>query len=152
MNNPFGRTVNRYAMGMGKNPLFQGIADTGAALALGAGGQQLVNMTTGGADPNPLLSGAFMAPALTALGRTGRFYAGPRDSDMRNINDGLLNGQFANPISAAVTIGSAASLIGGGATSLYNNVAGGVDVDPNYAAASLALLGGIAPLAMKLLS
>jgi hypothetical protein len=141
--------LKNYAKGVGGNSILQSVVDYGGAGLVGAGAQQLTNMVTGGADPNPLLSGALAAPALVGMGRFGRGMYANRGSEMYDMNRNSFVYQRTNPISQAALTGSAASLLGGGTTNLYNTFAGGTDYDPNYAAASLALLGGIAPLTMK---
>ena len=129
------------AMGMGKvkeligSPYAQLAQDYAIGAGTGIAGQQVANMVAGGADPDPLISGALMAPALGRVQRYSR---------------GGVNPLYDNDYVQATAIGSAASMLGGGATNLYNTFAGGTDYDPNVAA-SVALLAGIAPLTYNLL-
>ena len=148
----------RYLKGYGANRGIQEAVDYGLGAAIGAGGQQLMNWATQGADPNPLLSGALYAPIGAALARSGRGvgamgremsrdFMGPSglySSDKRNL--ALLENQLTNPYTQAALAGSLAGMVGGAGTSIYNTVAGGDDIDNNTIAGGLALLGGIAPL------
>lgn len=133
------------------DPLTQQIADYGAATALGIGGQQLANMVTGGADPNPLVSGALMAPSL-ALGLRGGRAVMADTPYGRKVNKTLMAEQLNNPYSQAALYGSAASMVGGGATNLLNTISSGDDIDPNNAAIALGLLGGAFPIAASMVT
>jgi len=145
MNNAMSQ-LKRLSLGMGKDPLMQNVFDYGAAGVAGVAGQQAVNMVSGGADPNPFLSGALMAPALAGAGRFGRGVFSPVGSDMTNANARLLKG---NPYEQAALLGSASSLGAGALTSGYNTVAGGADIDNNIPAS---ILAAAAPLTAYLLS
>jgi len=148
----------RYLKGYGANRGIQEATDYALGAALGVGGQQVMNWATGGADPNPLLSGALYAPvgaaavrggrAVDAMGRemTRDFVApsGLFPGDKRNL--ALLQNQLTNPYTQAALAGSLAGMVGGAGTSIYNTFTGGADIDNNTIAGGLALLGGIAPL------
>lgn len=112
------------------NPIAQEVLNYGAGAALGAGGQQLMNWTTPGADPNPLLSGLLSAPIGATLFRGG-----------------APTGAIAQAALNASKIGS----YGGMATSLYNVATDGADYDNNLVAAGAGTLGAIAPIAYSLL-
>jgi len=146
MNNAMNK-IKGYAMGMGGNDLYQNIADYGGAAAIGAIGQQGMNMISGGTDPNPFLSGALMAPALTSAGRLGRGMSSRIGSDMYEANARLIGDE--NAYQKAAFLGSAASLGAGALTSGYNTVAGGADIDNNIPAS---ILAAAAPLTAYLLS
>jgi hypothetical protein len=133
------------------DPLTQQIADYGAATALGIGGQQIANMVTGGSDPNPLISGALMAPSL-ALGLRGGRAVMADTPYGRKVNKTLMAEQLNNPYSQAALYGSAASMVGGGATNLLNTISSGDDIDPNNVAIGLGLLGGTFPIAASMMS
>lgn len=133
------------------DPLVQNIADYGGAATLGVGGQQLANMVTGGADPNPLVSGALMTPSL-ALGLRGSRAVMADTPYGRRTNKGLMAEQFSNPYSQAALYGSGASMVGGGATNLLNTISSGEDIDPNNVALGLGLLGGTFPIAASMMS
>lgn len=133
------------------DPLVQNIADYGSAAALGIGGQQLTNMVTGGADPNPLVSGALMTPSL-ALGLRGGRAVMADTPYGRSTNKRLMAEQFSNPYAQAALYGSGASMVGGGATNLLNTISSGEDVDPNNVAIGLGLLGGAFPIAASMMS
>ena len=143
------KTVNRlkdYALGVGTPGLYQDIADYGTAAALGVAGQQAANWLTGGADPNPLISGALMAPFGTSVVRAGRGMIDPR---VKAVNAARDNAIQNNQYEKAAYIGSMASLLGGGLTSAQNIAFGGNDIDNNIPAAILATA---APLTAYLLS
>lgn len=162
----------RYLQGYGANRGIQEAVDYGLGAAIGAGGQQLMNWATQGADPNPLLSGALFAPVGAAAVRGRRL-----NRDIARADDGedvytrgaLRNaerlgnqipypdkipylkdlsgiGNRPNPYAQAALLGSLAGMVGGAGTSIYNTVAGGDDIDNNTIAGGLALLGSIAPL------
>ena len=143
--------LKRLGLGMGKNPLVQDIADYGTAAALGVAGQQAMNWVSPGADPNPLISGALMAPALAYGGRFGRWALSPDGSDMAKMNRALGKAQGSNPYSKAALYGSAASLAGGTLASGYNTSANGADIDNNLIAAGAGTLGALAPIAYSLI-
>lgn len=143
----------RYLKGYGANRGIQEAVDYGLGAAIGAGGQQLMNWATQGADPNPLLSGALFAPIGAGLVRSGRgmsalsrAYAGEPTFAGDTRNAVLLENQLTNPYTQAALAGSLAGMIGGAGTSIYNTVAGGDDIDNNLVAGGLALLGGLAPI------
>lgn len=143
------KTVNRlkdYALGVGTPGLYQDIADYGTAAALGVAGQQAANWLTGGADPNPLISGALMAPFGTSVVRAGR---GMIDPTVKAVNAARDNAIQNNQYEKAAYIGSMASLLGGGLASAQNIAFGGNDIDNNIPAAILATA---APLTAYLLS
>lgn len=145
----FRNTVDKlkgYALGTGANPLYQNIADYGTAAALGVAGQQSANWLTGGADPNPLISGALMAPFGTSLVRAGR---GMIDPSVKAANVARNNAIQNNQYEKAAYIGSMASLLGGGLTSAQNIAFGGNDIDNNIPAS---ILAAAAPLTAYLLS
>jgi len=146
MNNAMSQ-LKRLSLGMGKDPLMQNVFDYGAAGVAGVAGQQAVNMVSGGADPNPFLSGALMAPALAGAGRFGRGVFYPKDSDMAKANARLIGN--GNAYEQAAFLGSASSLGAGALTSGYNTVAGGADIDNNIPAS---ILAAAAPLTAYLLS
>lgn len=124
---------------MGKNPLVQDIADYGTGALLGVAGQQAANWLMGGADPNPLISGALMAPALTQALRYGRGRFAPQGSDMAKMNNAMVDRTMASGgIPGYALLGSAASLGGGALTSAQNIAFGGNDIDNNIPAAILA--------------
>lgn len=151
----------RYLKGYGANRGIQEAVDYGLGAAIGAGGQQLMNWTTQGADPNPLLSGALFSPVGAALVRSSRGlnamgreitrdFASPSglfSGDKRNL--ALLENQLTNPYTQAALAGSLAGAVGGAGTSIYNTLAGGDDVDPNIAAS---IFAGIAPIAASLVN
>ena len=133
-------------------PLMQNIFDYGSAAALGVAGQQGMNMVSGGADPNPFISGALMAP-LGAYGlRQGRAKLFSGNPSGGNANRNLAEGMLDNPYSQAALYGSGASLAGGIGTSAYNTIAGGDDIDNNNAALILAALGSVAPITMGMMN
>lgn len=152
----------RYLKGYGANRGIQEAIDYGLGAAIGAGGQQLMNWATQGADPNPLLSGALFSPVGAAAVRGGRLlyqalspkvYATQPEAVERlmapNANrlfDATPFGDNPNPYAQAALLGSLAGMVGGAGTSIYNTFAGGADIDNNTIAGGLALLGGIAPL------
>ena len=134
----FRNTVDKlkgYALGTGANPIYQNIADYGTAAALGVAGQQAANWLTGGADPNPLISGALMAPFGTSVVRAGR---GMIDPTVKAANVARNNAIENNQYEKAAYVGSMASLLGGGLTSAQNIVFGGNDIDNNIPAGILA--------------
>lgn len=131
--------LKRLSLGMGKNPLAQDIADYGTGALLGIAGQQGANWLTGGSDPNPLVSGALMAPALTQALRYGRGRFAPKSSDMARMNNAMVDRTMASTgIPSYALLGSAASLGGGALTSAQNIAFGGNDVDNNIPASILA--------------
>lgn len=145
----FRNTVDKlkgYALGTGANPIYQNIADYGTAAALGIAGQQGANWLMGGADPNPLISGALMAPFGTSLVRAGRSMIDPT---VKAANVARNNAIENNQYEKAAYIGSMASLLGGGLASAQNIAFGGNDIDNNIPAAILATA---APLTAYLLS
>jgi len=115
-----------------ENPITQNVAPYLGGAALGAIGQQGMNMVTGGADPNPLISGALYAPAGASWLRGGRMPT--------NLPEQMAYGA------------SLAGMAGGAGTSVYNTVAGGEDIDNNNISAQLAILGAVAPLTMNLIN
>ena len=153
----------RYLKGYGANRGIQEAVDYGLGAAIGAGGQQLMNWTTQGADPNPLLSGALFSPVGAALVRSSRGlnamsreitrdFASPSglvSGDKRNL--ALLENQLTNPYTQAALAGSLAGMVGGAGTSIYNTLAGGDDVDNNLVAAGVGTLGAIAPIAYSMM-
>ena len=153
----------RYLKGYGANRGIQEAVDYGLGAAIGAGGQQLMNWATQGADPNPLLSGALFSPVGAALVRSSRGlnamsreitrdFASPSglfSGDKRNL--ALLENQLTNPYTQAALAGSLAGMVGGAGTSIYNTVAGGDDIDNNLVAAGVGTLGAIAPIAYSML-
>jgi hypothetical protein len=151
--------LKRLGLGMGKNPLLQNIADYGTAAALGAVGQQAMNIVSPGPDPNPLVSGLLAAPLITGLGRFSRGAVNPT-SDMAAINSARLNQQLANPIESRLLGASTAAGLSGLVTSGINSFTGGTDYDNNVVAANVAgggllggaLLAGLAPLSASLIS
>lgn len=124
---------------MGKDPLVQDIADYGTGALLGVAGQQGANWLMGGADPNPLVSGALMAPALTQALRYGRGRFAPQGSDMAKMNNAMVDRTMASTgLPSYALLGSAASLGGGALTSAQNIAFGGNDIDNNIPASILA--------------
>lgn len=145
----FNKTVDRlkdYALGVGTPGLYQNIADYGTAAALGVAGQQGANWLMGGADPNPLISGALMAPFGTSLVRAGRSMIDPR---VRDINLARNDAIRSNPYEQSAYIGSMASLLGGGLTSAQNIAFGGNDIDNNIPAS---IFAAAAPLTAYLMN
>ena len=138
----FNNAINRakgLAMGVDPNSMYQNIADYGGAAALGVAGQQGANWLMGGADPNPLMSGALMAPALTQALRYGRGRFAPQGSDMAMMNNAMVDRTMASTgIPSYALVGSAASLGGGALTSAQNIAFGGNDIDNNIPASILA--------------
>jgi len=148
----FNRTIDKlkgYALGTGTNPLHQNIADYGTAAALGTVGQQVMNWTTLGADPNALVSGVLAAPLVTGLLRGGRSFHSP---EAMGANQALQLKSAANPYEQAALRGSAAAALTGGATSLYNTLTSGTDYDNNLIAGGAGVLTGIAPIAASLIN
>jgi hypothetical protein len=141
-----GGNATSYLMGEGSRPLLQNITDYGTAAALAAAGQQGMNWMTGGADPNPLLSGVLAAPALTFAGRGIRGSINPASTQRDAWNAAR---QMTNPYEQAALYGSATAGIGGALTSGYNTVAGGNDIDNNLIAGGL---GSLAPITLALLN
>lgn len=144
-------TLNKlggYLKGVGANPIYQNIADYGTAAALGVAGQQAMNLISPGADPNPLLSGVLAAPVLTY---GGRFLRGSINPEAR-IRDALfMQRQATSPIEQGVLLGSGAGALAGGATSLYNTAATGVDYDNNLLAGGVGSLAALAPISYSLM-
>ena len=143
----FRNTVDRlkdYALGVGTPGLYQNIADYGSAAALGVAGQQGANWLMGGADPNPLISGALMAPLGVPLVRHGR---GMIDPSVIAVNKAR-NTQYSD-LEKYLYGGSAASLAGGTLASAQNIAFGGNDIDNNIPASVLAVA---APLTAYLLN
>lgn len=162
----------RYLKGYGANRGIQEAVDYGLGAAIGAGGQQLMNWATPGADPNPLLSGALFSPIGAAAVRGGRLYRDiaraydgedvytrgalrnaerlgnqiPYSDKIPYLKDLPSIGNRPNPYAQAALLGSLAGMVGGAGTSIYNTVAGGDDIDNNLIAGGLALLGGLAPI------
>ena len=131
--------LKRLGLGMGKDPLIQDIADYGTGTLLGVAGQQGANWLMGGADPNPLISGALMAPALTQALRYGRGKFAPQGSDMAKVNNAMVDRTMASTgLPAYALLGSTASLGGGALTSAQNIAFGGNDIDNNIPASILA--------------
>lgn len=142
--------LKRLGLGMGKNPLVQDIADYGTGALLGVAGQQGANWLTGGADPNPLVSGALMAPALTQTLRYGRGRFAPQGSDMAMMNKAMVDRTMASTgLPGYALLGSAASLGGGALTSAQNIAFGGNDIDNNIPAS---ILAGAIPLTAYLMN
>ena len=148
----------RYLQGYGANRGIQEAVDYGLGAAIGAGGQQVMNWATQGADPNPLLSGAMFAPIGAGLVRGGRglsvlnrAFAGEPTFAGDSRNFALLKNQLTNPYTQAALAGSAAAMVGGASTSIYNTLAGGDDVDNNLVASGLGILGSVAPIAYSML-
>ena len=142
----FGGNAASYLKGEGANDAYQAIADYGIAAALGAAGQQGANLLMGGADPNPLLSGALAAPALTFAGRGIRGSINPASRQRDAWNAAR---QVTNPYEQAALYGSATAGIGGALTSGYNSVASGADIDNNLVALGI---GSIAPITLALMN
>lgn len=131
--------LKRLGLGMGKDPLIQDIADYGTGALLGVAGQQGANWLMGGADPNPFVSGALMAPALTQALRYGRGRFAPQGSDMAMMNKAMVDRTMASTgLPNYALLGSAASLGGGALTSAQNIAFGGNDIDNNIPASILA--------------
>jgi hypothetical protein len=145
-------SLRRLVRGTHQDSLYQNIADYSTAAALGIGGQQVANWVTGGADPNPLVSGALMTPALTYGLRQGRARAFAGTPQGGSVNRVLADEMLSNPYSQAALYGSGASLVGGIGTNALNTITGGDDIDPNNAAMALGLLGGVAPIAMSMMN
>lgn len=145
MNNVLNRATS-YLKGEGSRPLLQNLVDYGSAGLVGAAGQQVMNMVSPGADPNALISGVIASPLITLGGRFLRGSANPasRVRDARAVAQTL-----TDPYTNSAVLGSAAGALGGGATSLYNTIAGGNDIDNNMTASILATA---APLTASLLS
>ena len=151
--------LKRLSLGMGEKPLMQNITDYGTAAVLGAGGQQVMNWLSPGADPNPLVSGVLAAPLLTAAGRFTRGAIRP-SSDMAAMNSLRLTQQLANPIESRLLGASTAAGLSSAVTSGINSFTGGVDYDNNVIAGNVAgggliasaLLGGLAPIAASLVN
>lgn len=142
--------LRRLGLGTGKDPLVQDIVDYGAGALLGIAGQQGANWLMGGADPNPLVSGALMAPALTQALRYGRGRFAPQGSDMAMMNNAMVDRTMASTgLPNYALLGSAASLGGGGLASAYNIAFGGNEIDNNIPASVLA---AAVPLTAYLLS
>jgi hypothetical protein len=159
----FRNTVDKlkgYALGTGANPIYQNIADYGTAAALGVAGQQAMNWVSPGADPNPLIAGALMAP-LTAAGlRYGRsqIASSPRASEMLGIDanqraDMFLSPHsrftFSSPIERKFAEASLAASGAGALSSFYNTTTNTPDIDPNIAGS---ILAAAVPLTAYLLS
>lgn len=145
--------AGRYLQGQGSNRAIQTAADYALGGVLGAGGQQLMNWITPGADPNPLLSGALYAPLGVATLRSGRGILNlAGNSKAANRDFGLLSKQISNPYEQAALAGSLAGVTGGGLTSAYNTLTNGTDYDNNLIAAGVGSLAAIAPIAMSLVN
>lgn len=141
--------VRKLFAGVNKDERIQNVFDYSLGAALGISGQSILNAATDGYDPNAVISGALMAPALTyglRRGRTEYFKGRPIPE---TFNQGLLNDMDKSPYQKAALYGSAASIVGGLGGSAYNTVAGGNDIDNNIPAAALAT---IAPIAAYLVS
>jgi len=145
MNNAMNR-IKEYATGVGTRPMLQNVVDYGGAAAIGAVGQQGMNMLTPGSDPNAFLSGAMMAPALAFGGRGLRGSMNPASTGM---DAQRMVRQTVDPFQQAALLGSASSLGAGALTSGYNTVAGGADIDNNIPAS---ILASAVPLTAYLLS
>lgn len=142
--------LKRLSLGMGENPLAQDIADYGTGALLGIAGQQGANWLTGGSDPNPLVSGALMTPALTQALRYGRGRVAPQGSDMAAMNNAMVDRTMASTgLPSYALLGSAASLGGGALTSAQNIAFGGNDIDNNIPAS---ILAGAIPLTAYLMN
>lgn len=138
--------ITSYLKGEGSRPLLQNLTDYGTAAAIGAGGQQLMNWATPGADPNPLISGVLAAPTLALSGRMVR---GAINPDSRSRDAWAAARQTTNPYEQAALIGSLGGVLGGGLTNAQNTAFGGADIDPNIAAS---IFAGIAPIAASLVN
>jgi hypothetical protein len=151
------------------NSPLKAASDYGVGFGVAAAGQQLMNATTQGADPNPLLSGLIGAPINRALWQSGRllpastiYEAGtafakgklPLDAEMTPEQvQGFMNAgmhgalsKFAKDSPVELGLGTAAMLGAvptGAATSIYNVATDGTDYDNNLTSA----LGGLAALA-----
>lgn len=157
----------QYLKGYGGRRGIQEAVDYGLGAAIGAGGQQLMNWTTQGADPNPLLSGALFAPVGAGLVRGGRLLKQSLSPEAYELEPAVVERLFApnanrlfdatpigrnpNPYAQAALLGSLAGMAGGAGTSIYNTVTGGDDVDNNLIAGGLALLGGVAPITYSMI-
>ena len=143
------------------------LMDYGVGFGVGAGGQQLLNATTDGADPNALISGLIGAP-INRLGMQAArltapsfFYqAGKAGSRMKNpleptreeaaqvftdTGATVLN-QLMRDRPIELGLGTAAMLGAvptGAATSIYNVATDGTDYDNNLTSA----IGGLVALA-----
>lgn len=143
------------------------LMDYGIGYGIGAGGQQLLNATTEGSDPNPLLSGLIGAP-INRLGMQAArltapsfFYeaakAGSRMNNplqptqeesaqvFSNTGATILN-QLRKDRPIELGLGTAAMLGAvpvGAATSIYNVATDGTDYDNNLTSA----IGGLVALA-----
>jgi hypothetical protein len=142
-------TLRSLLAGTAKDVRMQNIFDYGVGGALGIGGQAALNAVTSGADPNPVLSGVLMAPALTYGLRKGRAKYYDERPIPNAFNQSLLGNMDSNPYQKAALYGSAASMVGGLGGSIYNSLAGGADIDNNIPAAALA---AIVPIAAYLAS
>ena len=142
-------TLRNLLSGTAKDVRMQNIFDYGVGGALGIGGQTALNAATNGADPNPVLSGALMAPALTYGLRRGRAKYYDERPIPNAFNQSLLGNMNSSPYQKAALYGSIASMVGGLGGSTYNSIAGGADIDNNIPAAALAT---IAPIAAYLAS
>jgi len=145
MNNAMNR-IREYATGVGTRPMLQNVVDYGGAAAIGAIGQQGMNMLTPGSDPNAFLSGAIMAPALAFGGRGLRGSMNPASTGM---DAQRMVRQTVDPLQQAALLGSSASLVGGTMASAQNIAFNGNDMDNNIPAS---ILAAAAPLTAYLLS
>ena len=145
MNNVLNRATS-YLKGEGSRPLLQNLVDYGSAAALGAAGQQAMNIVSPGADPNPLLSGVLAAPIVALGGRTLR---GAINPNSRGRDAWAAARQTTNPYEQAALTGSLGGLVLGQAANLSNTTFGGNDIDPNIPAS---ILAGVAPISAALLN
>ena len=144
--------LKRFVLSKETNPLAQKVFDYGAAAALGAGGQQLANWSTGGDDPNPLISGALFSPLGALTGRAIRNkYLSPtlpvNQAVGMALNESIAGKDMINPLATGALMASAASGLVSTGTNAYNLVTG-QNAEPSTA---LSALSSLAPISYLLL-